>query len=153
VEDFGFLMMTMEDGLTATVTGGRIGWSHHPAAGTNQICLMGTAGAVLIDAYRPRLEIYDSAPPWTAPPVNPRDPMGFWRSTQAEVNTQPKRVFVPLEDSSGAKSDESHFLDCIIEGRESEMNARQAAVLTEILLAGYQSASSGNVVSLPLRRG
>ena len=50
------------------------------------------------------------------------------------------------------RSDASHFIDCIVEGRESGMNARQAAMLTEILLAGYKSAAEGVVVRLPLAR-
>lgn len=152
VEDFGFLALTLEGGLTATITGGRVGWSSHPAGGTNQIYLVGAKGSLLIDAYRPRLEVYDSAPPWTPPAINPRDPMGFWGSTQREVDTRPKQTFAPLINRLPAKSDESHFIDCIVEGRESEMNARQAAHLTEVLLAGYQSAATGEVVSLPLPR-
>ena len=44
------------------------------------------------------------------------------------------------------------FIDCIVEGRESGMNARAAAMLTEILLAGYMSAAEGRVVRLPWPR-
>jgi UDP-N-acetylglucosamine 3-dehydrogenase len=152
VEDFGFLNLTLEGGVTATITGGRVGWSSHGGDGANQIYLIGSEGSLLIDAYRPRLEVYDTGLPWTAPEVNPQDPMGFWRSTQEAVNTQPKRIFAPFSRLVPAKSDESHFIDCILEGRESDMNARQAAILTEVLLAGYQSAATGTVVSLPLPR-
>jgi myo-inositol 2-dehydrogenase/D-chiro-inositol 1-dehydrogenase len=150
VEDFGFLSLTIEEGITATITGGRMGWSSHGGAGVNQVYLIGSEGTLLIDAYRPRLEVYDAGPPWTAPKIHPLDPMGFWRSTQQAVNTQPKRVFTPFSQPTPAKSDESHFIDCIIEERESEMNARQAAKLTEILVAGYKSAATGTVVSIPL---
>lgn len=152
VEDFGVLSLTLAGGVTATITGGRVGWSSHPSAGTNQLYLIGTKGSLLIDAYGPRLEIYAAEPPWTPPAVNPRDPMGFWNSAQREVNLQPKRTFVPLPDSQAARSDVSHFIDCIVEDRESTMNVQQAALLTEILLAGYQSAALGEVVSLPLAR-
>ena len=150
VEDFGFLSLTMEDGVTATVTGGRVGWTSHPSGGTNQLYLVGTQGSLLIDAYGPRLEIYNAEEPWTPPPVHPQDPMGFWRTTQEEVNTQPKESWLPLTNLAAEASDTSHFIDCVLEGRESEMNVRQAAMLTEVLLAGYQSAASGKVVSLPL---
>ena len=152
VEDFGFLSLALEGGATATITGGRVGWTSHGAGGTNQLYLIGTQGSLLVDANRPRLEIYASGPPWTPPPVNPRDPMGFWRTTQEEVNAQPKRNFAPLANMLDSRSDASHFIDCIVEGRESGMNARQAAVLTEILLAGYKSAAEGRVVRLPLER-
>lgn len=151
VEDFGFLSLTFEGGVTATITGGRVGWSSHGGAGVNQVYLIGNEGSFLIDAYRPRLEVYDAGLPWTAPEINPQDPMGFWRSTQQAVNTQPKRVFTPFS-LTPAKSDESYFIDCLLEGRESEMNALQAAMLTEVLLAGYKSAATGTVVSLPLPR-
>ncbi len=148
VEDFGLLSLTMDGGVTATVTGGRVGWTSHPDAGTNQVYLIGTQNSLLVDAYAPRLEIYNGEPPWTPPAVNPRDPMGFWRSTQQEVNTRPKSTYAPLSNALGARSDVSHFVDCIMERRESEMNARQAALLTKILLAGYQSAALSQVVSL-----
>lgn len=152
VEDFGFLSLTLEGGATATITGGRVGWTSHPAGGANQLYLIGTRGSLLVDANRPRLEIYTSAPPWTPPPVNPRDPMGFWRTAQEEVNAQPKRTLAPFGNMLDSRSDASHFIDCIFEGRESGLNARQAAMLTEILLAGYKSAAEGRVVRLPLAR-
>jgi myo-inositol 2-dehydrogenase / D-chiro-inositol 1-dehydrogenase len=148
MEDFGFLSLSMEGGVTATVTGGRVGWTSHPDGGTNQLYLIGTEGSLLVDAYGPRLEFYTNEPPWTPPPANPRDPMGFWRSTQQEVNTRPKRTYAPLPNTLAARSDVSHFVDCIVEGRESEMNIRQAALLTEIIMAGYHSAALGQVVSL-----
>lgn len=152
VEDFGLLSLTLEGGATATITGGRIGWSSHPAGGANQINLIGTKGSMFLDANRPRLEVFNSDPPWTPPPVNPRDPMGFWRTTQDEVNAQPKRTLAPLPNLLESRSDASHFVDCIVEGRESWMNVRQAAMLTEILLAGYKSAAEGRPVRLPLAR-
>lgn len=150
VEDFGFIAMTLDGGLTATITGGRIGWSSHGASGLNQVNLIGSRGTLVVSPYQPRLEVYASEAPWTPPEVNPRDPMGFWGSGQTEVNTKPKRTWAPLGHGGAAKSDESLFVDCIAEGRESEMNAREAAKLTEVLVAGYKSAATGEVVSLPL---
>ena len=81
-------------GLTATITGGRVGWSSHGGGGANQIYLIGSEGSLLIDAYRPRLEVYDAGLPWTAPEVNPQDPMGFWSSTFDEVGGAPKDAWV-----------------------------------------------------------
>lgn len=152
VEDFGYLVLSLAGGLTATVTGGRIGWTGHGGEGTNQIYLIGSKRSMLIDAYAPRIEVFDAAPPWLAPPVNPDDPMGFWRSTQEAVNIQPKRVYRPLSHSIVVKSDESHFIDCILQEREAIVNAGVAANLTEILLAGYQSAATGGVIQMPLPR-
>lgn len=152
VEDFGFLLLTLKGGINATVTGGRIGWTGHGGEGTNQMYLIGTKGAMLVDAYAPRIEVYDSAPPWLPPPVNPEDPMGFWRSTQEAVHMQPKRVYQPLTNAIAARSDEHHFIDAIVKGKEATVNADVAAKLTEILLAGYKSASSGKVITLPMPR-
>ena len=101
------------------------------------------------DPTNPRLEVYNDQPPWTPPPVNPADPMGFWSSTQQEVHTMPKTTWQPLATTA---SDASYFLDCLDAGRESEINAAEAAKTTEVLLAGYKSAASGEVVSLPLPR-
>ena len=152
MEDFGFLSLTLEGGVTATITGGRIGWASHPAGGANQIHLIGTEGSIFLDANRPRLEVFANDQPWTPPEINPRDPMGFWRTTQEEVNARPKRTIASLSSTLDSRTDASYFVDCIVEERESEMNARQAAMLTEILLAGYKSAADGRVINLPLPR-
>jgi predicted dehydrogenase len=102
------------------------------------------------DSTNPRLEVYNDQPPWTPPPVNPTDPMGFWSSTQQEVHTMPKTTWQPLATTA---SDASYFLDCLDAGRDSEINAAEAAKTTEILLAGYKSAATGEVINLPLPRG
>jgi len=49
---------------------------------------------------------------------------------------------VTLPDSSDIKE----------AGRESEMSAKDGAAVVETLIAGYMSAASGDVVSLPLPR-
>ncbi|MBI2191898.1 MAG: Gfo/Idh/MocA family oxidoreductase [Planctomycetes bacterium] len=150
VEDFGFLLLDLEGGVTATITGGRIGWSSHPAGGPSQVRLIGSRGSLAIDAYSPRIEVYGNEPPWQPPPVNPRDPMGMWSSTQREVDTRPKETWVTLPGDDSPHSDESCFLDCIFEGRKSEMDVERAAAITEAILAGYKSAATGEVVKLPL---
>lgn len=152
VEDLGFLVLNLRGGITATITGGRIGWASHAAGGANQVNLIGTERTLLIDAYTPRLEVHDSAPPWTAPVEHPDDPMGFWRSTTQQSGAQPKRAFIPLTTGDEQSGDESHFVDCILAEREPAMNARMAGMLTEVLLAGYKSAASDAVVHLPLPR-
>jgi predicted dehydrogenase len=152
VEDFGVLALTLDDGITATVACGRIGWMSHPAGGPNRLQIVGTNGSPTVDAHKPRIEIYADEPPWTPPPVNPADPMGFWKSTQQEVDTKPKATWVPLHGKGEAFNDASRFIDCIESGRESEMSARDGAAVVEVLMAGYKSAAKGEVVSLPLPR-
>jgi predicted dehydrogenase len=151
-EDFGLLALTLEDGLTATITAGRIGWMSHPGSGPSRIHLVGTRGAVTIDASQPRLELFNHAPPWTPPPPDPADPMSFWQSTQQASGAPPRSAWLPLRGSAAPRSDPSHFLDCLDAGRESPMSAREGAAIVEALMAGYVSASKGEVVTLPLPR-
>jgi myo-inositol 2-dehydrogenase / D-chiro-inositol 1-dehydrogenase len=150
VEDFGILTGTLEDGLPVTVAAGRIGWSSHPAGGVNRLVLVGSERTAIIDANRPRLEVYAAEQPWTPPPAHPQDPMAFWTSTQLESGLQPKRIWLSSEPPS---SDVSYFLDRLDAQSESEMSASEAALATEVLLAAYKSAASGAVVHLPLDQG
>jgi predicted dehydrogenase len=150
VEDFGLLTCTLEDGTPVTITSGRTGWTSHPAGGLTRVVLVGSERTAVVDANRPRLEVYTDAPPWVPPNVNPEDPMGFWVSTQDAVHLLPKQTWLPV--TPPAPSDASRFLDCLDAGRESEMSVAEAALTTEVLLAGYKSASSGEVVTLPLPR-
>jgi predicted dehydrogenase len=150
VEDFGLLACTLDDDLPVTITAGRYGWTTHPSGGVNRLLLVGSERSLLIDANRPRLEVYTDETPWVPPNVNPADPMGFWQSTQDEVHVRPKRTWVPL--TPAGPSDASYFLDCLDNNRESEMSVAEAALATEVLLAGYRSAAMGEVVTLPLGR-
>jgi predicted dehydrogenase len=150
VEDFALLSCTLEDGTPVTITAGRTGWTSHPAGGVSRVVLVGSDRTAVVAANRPRLEVYTDETPWVPPNVNPADPMGFWVSTQEEVHLGPKRTWVPA--APPAANDASYFLDCLDAGRESEMSVAEAALTTEVLLAGYRSASSGEVVTLPLPR-
>jgi len=149
VEDFGLLAMTLDDDITATITGGRIGFHSHPKGGPQRMCLVGTKGVLTFDAYQPRLEVYADEPDAPPPPVNPDDPMSMWRSTPPPTPPLFKRRWVSFGDErTWSLNDASNFLDCIESGRESEMTARAAAELVKVLMAGYQSAASGDVVTL-----
>jgi predicted dehydrogenase len=150
VEDFAVLSCTLEDGLPVTVAAGRTGWTSHPAGGVNRLTLVGGERSVVVDANRPRLEVYTDEKPWVPPNVNPADPMGFWVSTQEEVHLQPKKTWVSV--TPAAARDAAYFLDCLDDGRESAMSVAEAALATEVLLAGYRSAATGEAVTLPLPR-
>ena len=150
VEDFGLIACTMDEGLPVTIATGRYGWTSHPAAGANRLVLVGTEQTLVIDANRPRLEVYTDEPPWTPPQVNPQDPMGFWSSTMEEVHLRPKTTWVPA--GARSQSDAAYFLDRLDANRDSEINAAEAALSTEVLVAAYRSAAQRAVVSLPLAR-
>jgi predicted dehydrogenase len=151
VEDFGLLACTLEDGLPVTIAAGRCGWTSHPAGGVNRLVLVGSERTVVIDANRPRLEVSTDEPPWQPPAVHPADPMSFWTSTQQEIHAKLKRAWVAV--APPVENDAGYFLDCLDAGRDSEMSVAEAALATEVLLAGYRSAASSEVVALPLPRG
>jgi hypothetical protein len=94
--------------------------------------------------------LYTDEPPWRPLRPHPADPAAFWISTQIEVGTQPKQTWVPVMPQG--RSDAAYFLDCLEAGRESEMSVTEAAAATEVLLAGYSSATCRQVISLPLPR-
>ena len=105
----------------------------------------------MVDANRPRLEVYTDETPWTPPNVHPQDPMGFWSSTQDEVHTRPK-TRPGCRSARPAQSDAAYFLDRLDADRDSEINVVEAALATEVLLAAYRSAATREVVTLPLAR-
>jgi predicted dehydrogenase len=150
VEDFALLACTLAEGLPVTIAVGRCGWTTHPAGGVNRVILVGSEGTLLVDANRPRLEVYTDEPPWRPPAPHPADPAAFWTSTQVEVGARPKQTWVPI--AARGVTDAGYFLDCLDAGRESEMPATEAAAATEVLLAGYRSAARREVVTLPLPR-
>lgn len=151
VEDFGLVTCTLDNGVPVTVAAGRYGWMSHPAGGVNRIVLVGSEATVVLDANRPRLEVYTNETPWTPPAPHPQDPMFFWQSTQDESGVKPKRTWAAA--GPAARTDAAYFIDCLEAGRDSEIAAAEAALTTEVLVAAYRSSSMGAVVTLPLPRG
>ena len=147
VEDFGAAVLTLEGGLTGSITAGRIGWMSHPQGGPVEIDLIGSRGSARVDAYRPRIEISSDAPPWTSPPRSPEDPMGFWSSTRQAAGERQKHAWVVTAPEAGP-SDPSYFVDCIVEKRESDLNVTDGQAILEALFACYRSAASGAPVDL-----
>ena len=152
VEDFGALALTLQDNLSATILGGRIGWTSHPKSGPQRIVLFGSKNTMTFDPYRPRIEIYNDSPDFMLPPMDPVDPMGMWGASNPEYEPIPKRRWISLDENSPMERDVASFLDCIEKDREPDMNASAAAPLVEVILAGYMSASKGKTIWLPLPR-
>lgn len=152
MEDFGQMLLELDGGLTASISVGRTGWRSHPAGGLNRVYLVGDKGVAVIDAYRPRVEVWADVEPWTAPPRDPDDPMGMW-AAPAPGGPYEARARQGWITPANPVADVSYFLDCIAEGRQSDVSVELAAAVTEALLAGYGSAASGQVVALPLARG
>lgn len=150
VEDFGLISCTMDDGLPVTIGSGRYGWSTHPASGTNRIVLVGSEQTLVIDANRPRLQVFTDEAPWTPPNTHKEDPMGFWSSTMQEVHMRPKPTWKPIDPA--AQSDAAYFLDRLDANRDSDINVAEAALSAELLVAAYRSAQTRELVTLPLAR-
>ena len=148
LEDFGALVLTLEDGITATIAAGRYGWQSHAQGGVRKVHLVGTDGTLTFDASANRLEIFAAEPAFEPPTPHPLDPMGMWSSTQSEIGMRPKQHWIDVGSADDGQSEFSAFIDCIANGVESEMNAEFAAHSVEIICAGYRSAATGNVISL-----
>jgi len=140
--------------LPVTIASGRYGWMSHPAGGTNRMLLVGSDRTVLVDANRPRLELYTDEAPWVPPNVNPADPMAFWKSTQEEVHVRPKKSWGPIAapPTPDTASDASYFITCLEENRDSEVTAAEAALTTEVLLPADEAAATGEVIRVPVPR-
>lgn len=152
MEDFGQMLLEVEGGLTASISVGRTGWRSHPLSGLNRVCLIGKKQCAVVDAFRPRLDVWADVAAWTPPQRDPEDPMGMWGTpTAGPYAAKPKQTWVGPPDRLAA-ADAAHFLDCVEQGRPSEVPVSLAAAASEILFAGYRSAASGEVVRLPLPR-
>ena len=148
VEDFGALVLTLENGITATIAAGRYGWQSHVKGGVQKAHLVGTDATLTFDASANRLEVFSAEPAFEPPIPHPLDPMGMWSSTQAEIGMQSKRHWIDVGKGNDGQREFSAFIDCIENGVESEMNAEFAAHSIEIICAGYLSAAGGEVVNL-----
>ena len=150
MEDFGQMLIELEGGLVASCSVGRTGWLSHPGGGLNRVFLVGTKCCARIDAHRPRVEVWGDIEHWVPPECNPEDPMGMWTTPgESPFNAKPRRSWFsppPLQNVT----DVSHFLDCIEHGRESVVPADLAAAATEVLMASYRSATTGETVTLPM---
>ena len=83
---------------------------------------------------------------------NPDDPMGMWAAPPGSPFKAKARLAWIAPPPSTQTTDAEYFLDCIEQGRPSVVTAEVAAAATEILMAGYQSAATGQTIKLPLPR-
>ena len=152
MEDFGQLLLQVEGNVTCTISVGRTGWRSSPSGVLDRTYLVGSETTAVVDAHRPRLEVWADVKSWTAPKRNPVDPMAMWGgSPEGPFSARPKQAWFTAGDTEG-QSDTAYFLDCIEQGRESKVSAGLAAATTEVLMAAYQSAATGKSVRLPLPR-
>lgn len=146
IEDYGALVLTLDDGTVATACCGRIGMPCHPQVGERRVTIVGEEGPATFAESHPRIEIYNTDPVVTTAPVHPHDPMQMWASTGRETQPPAKDRWVTLQREE--RSDIAAFLDCLDSGARPEVTARDALHHVEVLMAGYESAASGRPVSI-----
>ena len=147
IEDYGALAMRLDDGRVASICCGRIGATSHARTGEQRITLIAERGIFTFSDASPRLEVYNDQPPFTAPTVHPFDPMQMWSSSQRDIQPRAKDRWVPLA-AAAADADVCAFLDCIDQGRRPQVTVADAVHHVDVILAGYESAVSGNPVAL-----
>ena len=146
VEDFGTIVMKLEDETTASVSCGRFGWTSHPLSGIQKLRLVGTERSICFDAHQPRLEIYTAEPAFQPPVPHPLDPMGMWGGTT--VDAIPKKTWKTVGGPDWIKREFQAFVDAIENDTPTEMTAELAAHSVEIIMAAYRSAATGRMVEL-----
>jgi len=148
MEDHGQVLMQMDGGMIASINVGRTGWHSHPGGSHNRTYLVGSKKTLVIDAHRPRVEVWSDAPAWGPPGRNPQDPMGMWDTPPSESQF----IVSPRNDwytpPTSVVSDFTYFIDCVEKGVQSDVSVNIAADTTEILLAAYKSAATGDLVEL-----
>ena len=78
--------------------------------------------------------------------MHPYDPMQMWASTIRETQPPARDRRVSLDRDE--RSDIEAFLDCLDSGVRPEVTARDALHHVEVLMAGYESAASGQSVRI-----
>lgn len=147
IEDFGALVLTLEDGLVASITAGRIGATSHPRSGQQRITMITTSGTATFSEGEPHIEVFNDDPPFETPTVHPFDPMSMWSSTSRDVQPLPKDRWLPL-NVTPEQSDIQAFIDCVETGTAPQVTARDGVHHIEVIMAGYESAASGEPVDL-----
>ncbi len=148
MEDFAQMLLELEGGLVVSISVGRTGWRSNPGGGLNRAFLIGTEGCTMIDASRPRVEVWGDIEPWSPPARNPEDPMGMWLMPPGSPFTAKPRNSWLMPPSTLCEADLGHFLDCIEHGSQPAVSAEVAAATTEVLMTGYRSAAAGKTVTL-----
>src|SRR5690606_10943415 len=135
MEDFGQMVLEFDGGLVASVSAGRTGWHSHPGGGLNRVFLMGTDGVAMVDAHRPRVEVWADVEAWRPPERDPEDPMGMGAPLPGTPFViKPRQAWQTRDSSQRASTpDDGHSLSCIEQGRRSKASAERAAVAAEIL--------------------
>ena len=123
VEDLASVAFTLERGVVATVTVGRVP-AEMSTVGEFTVRIHGSHGTLVVDEYRPRLELYGTR----AQPLRDR------------VARDPG-----TDRTQGILDD---FVAAIDENRPPLVGPRDGKAVTAAILAAYESAASNQIVSV-----
>ncbi|MCA1554450.1 MAG: Gfo/Idh/MocA family oxidoreductase, partial [Chloroflexi bacterium] len=123
VEDLACVAFTLERGVTATVTVGRIP-AQLPTAGEFTLRIHGTHGTLFVDEYRPRVELYGER--------------GHVLRDRVALDPGAERTLGVLDD----------FVAAIDHDRAPLVGPRDGKAVTAAILAAYESAAMNQVVNL-----
>jgi len=123
VEDLASVAFTLERGVVATVTVGRIP-AVLPNVGEFTIRIHGSHGYLFVDEYRPRLDIYGER--------------GIGVSAKVVNDPGAARTVGILDD----------FIAAIETGREPLVGPRDGRAVTAAILAAYESAQTNQVAAV-----
>jgi myo-inositol 2-dehydrogenase / D-chiro-inositol 1-dehydrogenase len=121
VEDFGVVSLTLERGISASVTVGRLADGAAPGPGVFTIRVHGSHASVMVDEYRPRLQVFSS---------------GNRREWYGGEGAGGEAIRLLIDD----------FVAAIDEGRRPLCGIEDARALAAVLQAAYASAATGDVV-------
>ncbi len=147
IEDFGAMLLTLEDGTPATIMAGRTGIHSHPMMGQQQVSLIAENGYFRFSDDEPRIEVYSQETVFDNPKRHEFDPMMMWASTRRDVQQADKKSWQLLSPADST-ADVRAFLDCIESGARPQITAEDAAHHVEVLMAGYESAKTEKLISL-----
>ena len=123
VDDLATVSLEMEDGLTGTVSIGRVGAAAHPDIGEIKLHLLGSAGSLVVTEARPEISLYHRG--------QPEDQ--FKHQRIADENN-----YLLMEE----------FAQCIDYEAEPILNAKDARDIAAVVEAALRSAKSGKQESV-----
>lgn len=126
LEDFATVTLTLADGPIVTISAGRTGRRSHPGGGRMGVRAVGTRGTLVVDGGRPTIVVHGGAA------VDER--------TSARV--------LAGGDSAGLAHLADNFVACLDGATPAIQTARQGCDLVRVLVAAYDSITTGQVVEM-----
>mgnify|MGYP001189004906 CR=1 FL=1 len=145
VEDYGAMLVDFEDGATASITCGRVGWQSWRRPFLSRVIIVGERDTLVFDSEPAEL-IATSGRGVPAPARNALDPMEMWLSTRSGPRPQPAISGIALVDEGSR--DVAAFIAALASGVPSGIGIDAAAHHCAIIAAAYRSAAEERAVAV-----